>query len=201
MIECGAMVVFFALILVIGWLFFDEDDWIGLEWKEEKKMKNKDRLHKSSLKILGFEFADGRKMLEMLKQNKERRYPLDCGVRLSIVTNQGTLHVQTAPGFVFDGRSGPKIVDWYAPNLGNLYEKMCWFVHDCNGYGQDLSFKDTNVLLYAMLRDLADYRQTKCTTIQLAVSLSSSWYGEPKPDEWCYANRNLVSTLWVGNNV
>ena len=195
------MVVFFALILVIGWLFFDEDDWIGLEWKEEKKMKNKDRLHKSSLKILGFEFADGRKMLEMLKQNKERRYPLDGGVRLSVVTNQGTLHVQTAPGFVFDGRSGPKIVDWYAPNLGNLYEKMCWFVHDCNGYGQDLSFKDTNVLLYVMLRDLADYRPSKCAVIQLAVSLSESWYGEPKPDEWCYANRNLVSTLWVGNNV
>lgn len=161
----------------------------------------KNRLHKSSLKILGFEFADGRKMLEMLKQNKERRYPLDGGVRLSIVTNQGTLHVQTAPGFVFDGRSGPKIVDWYAPNLGNIYEKMCWFVHDCNGYGQDLSFKDTNVLLYAMLRDLADYRPSKCAVIQLAVSLSDSWYGEPKPDEWCYANRNIVSTLWVGNNV
>ena len=164
-------------------------------------MKNKNRLHKSSLKILGFEFADGRKMLEMLKQNKERRYPLDGGVRLSIVTNQGNLHVQTAPGFVFDGRSGPKIVDWYAPNLGNIYEKMCWLTHDCNGYGQDLSFKDTNILLYAMLRDLADYRPSKCAVIQLAVSLSDSWYGEPEPSDWCYANRQLVSTLWIPKSV
>ena len=161
----------------------------------------KNRLHKSTLKVVRVEFAEGRQMLASLKQNRERRYTLDEGVLLSVVTNQGTLHVQTAPGFVFDGRSGPKIVDWYAPNLGSLEERLCWVVHDCNGYGQDLSFADTNVLLYAMLRDLADYRQTKCTTIQLAVSLSSSWYGEPKPDDWCYANRNLVSTLWVGNNV
>jgi hypothetical protein len=109
--------------------------------------------------------------------------------------------VQTAPGFVFDGRSGPRIVDWYAPNLGNLYEILCWFVHDCNGYGLDLSFKDTNILLYAMLRDLADYRPTKCSVIQLAVSLSDSWYGEPEPCDWCYANRKLVSTLWLPKEV
>lgn len=157
----------------------------------------KDRLRKATLKINGIEFSDGRKTLDELLQNDSRRYPLDSGIRLSIFTNQGTLHIQTAPGFVFDGRSGPKIVDWYVPNLGNIYEKVCWFAHDCNGYGQDLSFKDTNVLLYAMLRDLAEYRTTKAAVVQLAVSLSDSWYGDPKPDEWCYANRNRVSTLWI----
>lgn len=157
----------------------------------------KDRLKKSKLRIERLEFSEGRRMLIDLKQNDGRRYPLEAGVRLSVVTNQGTLHVQTAPGFTFDGRSGPKIVDWYAPNLGNIYEKVSWLVHDCNGYGQDLSFKDTNVLLYAMLRDLAEYRPSKCAVIQLAVSLSDSWYGEPKEDDWCYANRNLVSTLWI----
>lgn len=157
----------------------------------------KDRLRKATLKINGIEFSDGRKTLDELLQNDSRRYPLDSGIRLSIFTNQGTLHIQTAPGFVFDGRSGPKIVDWYVPNLGNIYEKVCWFAHDCNRYGQDLSFKDTNVLLYAMLRDLAEYRTTKAAVVQLAVSLSDSWYGDPKPDEWCYANRNRVSTLWI----
>lgn len=157
----------------------------------------KDRLKKSKLRIERLEFSEGRWMLIDLKQNDGRRYPLEAGVRLSVVTNQGTLHVQTAPGFTFDGRSGPKIVDWYAPNLGNIYEKVSWLVHDCNGYGQDLSFKDTNVLLYAMLRDLAEYRPSKCALIQLAVSLSDSWYGEPEKDDWCYANRNLVSTLWI----
>lgn len=161
----------------------------------------KDRLKKSKLRIERLEFSEGRRMLIDLKQNDGRRYLLEAGVRLSVVTNQGTLHVQTAPGFTFDGRSGPKIVDWYAPNLGNIYEKVSWLVHDCNGYGQDLSFKDTNVLLYAMLRDLAEYRPSKCAVIQLAVSLSDSWYGEPKEDDWCYANRHLVSTLWIPNQV
>lgn len=155
------------------------------------------QLHKSSLKVLRVEFSEGRRLLSDLKQNRSRRYPLDGGVRFSVITTQGTLHVQTAPGFVFDGRSGPKIVDFYAPNLGSLEEKLCWFAHDCNGYGQDLSFSDTNILLYAMLRDLAKYRKTKATTIQLAVSVSKSWYGIPKPDDWCYRNRNLVSTLWI----
>ena len=157
----------------------------------------KNVLKKSDLKVLGFDIFDGRELLEGIVQNDARRYPLKGRVQLAIYTNQGTLHVTTAAGFTFDGRSGPKIVDWYAPNLGNIYEKMCWLTHDCNGYGQDLSFKDTNVLLYAMLRDLADYRPTKCAVIQLAVSLSDSWYGEPAPSDWCYANRKLVSTLWI----
>lgn len=189
------LVIFFALILVVGWIFFDEDDWNG--WRYEMK----DRLHKASLQVQGFEFSSGRQLLERLHTNDARRYPLYGGVRLSVFTSQGTLHVQTAPGFVFDGRSGPKIVDWYAPNLGNIYEILSWFTHDCNGYGQDLSFKDTNILLYAMLRDLAEYRPTKCAVIQLAVSLSDSWYGEPKPNDWCYANRKLVSTLWIPKEV
>ena len=157
----------------------------------------KNVLKKSDLKVLGFDIFDGRELLEGIVQNDARRYPLNGRVQLAIYTNQGTLQVTTAAGFTFDGRSGPKIVDWYAPNLGNIYEKMCWLTHDCNGYGQDLSFKDTNVLLYAMLRDLADYRPSKCAVIQLAVSLSDSWYGEPEPSDWCYANRKLVSTLWI----
>ena len=155
------------------------------------------RLKKSSLPVLGFEFSEGRKLIADLKQNKSRRYRLSGGVRLSIFTNQGTLHVQTAPSFEFDGRSGPAIVDFYTPNLGTLYERICWFVHDCNAYGLDLSFSDTNVLLYAMLRDLAKYRTTKATTIQFAVSTSKSWYGTPKKDDWCYNNIGKVSTLFV----
>lgn len=157
----------------------------------------KNRLKKSKLKILAYEFFEGREILESVVENDSRRYPMRGRIQLAIYTNQGTLHVTTGAGFTFDGRSGPKIVDWYAPNLGSLEEKLCWLVHDCNGYGQDLSFADSNVLLYAMLRDIAKYRTTKATAIQLAVSLSKGWYGEPKPDDWCYRNRNLVSTMWI----
>ena len=44
----------------------------------------KNRLKKSSLKVLGFEFSEGRKLIADLKQNRARRYPLSGGVRLSI---------------------------------------------------------------------------------------------------------------------
>lgn len=157
----------------------------------------KDRLHKASLQVQGFEFSSGRHLLERLHTNDARRYPLDGGVRLSVFTNQGTLHVQTAPGFVFDGRSGPKIVDWYVPNLGSLEEIVCWLVHDLNGYGLDLCFKDTNVLLFAMLRDMAKYRYVKAKLVQGAVSVSDSWFGVPKPDDWCFRNIGLVETRFV----
>lgn len=157
------------------------------------------QVYKHGLKVLGFEFVDGngRDAIASIEPNDERRYTLRDEVRLQVVTNKGTLSVVTAPGFVFDGRSGPKVVDWYAPNLGTLEERVCWFVHDCNGYGQDLSFEDTNILLYAMLRDLAGYRTSKANVIQLAVSLSKSWYGEPKEGDWCRANLDKVKTLWM----
>lgn len=60
----------------------------------------KTRLHKATLKIERLEISAGRQMLLGIQQNDERRYPLDEGTRFSVFTNQGTLHVQTAPGFV-----------------------------------------------------------------------------------------------------
>lgn len=159
------------------------------------------QLHKFGLNVLGFEIVSGRASLENIKENDERRYVLYGEVNLIIRTTQGTLNVVTAPGFIFDGRSGPKIIDWYAPNLGTLEERICWLVHDCNGYGLDLSFEDTNVLLFAMLRDIAHYRTAKANVIQLAVSLSKSWYGEPKEGDWCRCNVGKVRTCWIPSEV
>ncbi len=157
------------------------------------------QLTKFGLKVYGYDFVDGkgRECLERLRPNGRRRYPLDDEVNLMIYTSQGTLNVVTSAGFMFDGRSGPKIVDWYAPNLGTLEEIICWLVHDCNGYGLDLSFEDTNILLFAMLRDLAGYRTSKASLIQFAVSLSKSWYGEPKEGDWCRVNVDKVRTVWM----
>ena len=157
----------------------------------------KDRLRKASLVVTGYRIERGKNLLARLEPNDERLYPLEGFVEFYIYTNQGTLHVKTAPPFFFDGRSGPKFLDWYAPNLGTLEEIICWLTHDANAYGLDLSFKDTNVLLYAMLRDLPKYRPTKATIIQLAVSIDSSWYGEPSPEDLYYANSGLVSTVWI----
>lgn len=155
------------------------------------------QLNKSGLRVLGFDFLEGRECIEDLVINKSRRYPLPLAVRYDILTTQGTLHVQTAPGFTFDGRSGPKIVDWYVPNLGTFAERLCWLTHDCNAYAQDLDFEDTNLLLFVMLRDLARYYEPKASVVQLAVSLSRSWYGIPKDGDWCCCNIGKVSTLFV----
>lgn len=155
------------------------------------------QLHKYGLEVLGFGFLCGRSCLESLRVNSKRHYILNEPVAFDIYTTQGTLHVVTAAGFEFDGRSGPKIVDWYTPNLGTLAEILCWLAHDCNGYGQDLDFTDTNLLLFVMLRDLAKYRTSKAAVIQFAVSLSKSWYGTPKENEWCYKNIGKVSTTWI----
>ena len=155
------------------------------------------QLYKYGLEVLGFDFMCGRACLENLKVNSRRRYPLAEPVAFDVFTTQGTLHVATASGFEFDGRSGPKIIDWYTPNLGTLPERMSWFAHDCNAYAQSLDFEDTNLLLFVMLRDLAKYRTSKASVVQLAVSLSKSWYGTPEQDDWCYKNIDKVSTLWV----
>lgn len=155
------------------------------------------QIHKFGLKIEGYEIVSGRSCLDNLVQNDKRCYVLDDEVNLMIVTNQGTLHVVTNPCFIFDGRSGPRIIDWYAPNLGTFEERLSWFVHDCNGYALDLSFEDTNILLFAMLRDLAHYRTAKANIIQLAVGISKSWYGEPKENDWCRCNVGKVRTCWL----
>lgn len=160
-------------------------------------MKKLNRLHSATLKVFGIRFLEGKEILESVVENARRRYPLNGRIHLVVSTNQGDLDVATEANFEFDGRSGPKCIDWYVPNLGTIEERAAWFVHDCNGYALSLSFTDTNLLLYAMLRDLAHYRKPKANIIQLAVSLSKSWYGEPKKDDWCYQNIGKVHTEWT----
>ena len=133
-----------------------------------------------------------------LKETKslKRRYGLDTDVEYCVITNQGDLNVFLKKGFEFDGRSGTPIVDFVAPNLGTRNERFSWLTHDVNGYDLDLSFSDTNWLLYAMLVQLCGYSKFKASLIRYAVSLSKSWFGRPKPKDWCYKNVNKVSARW-----
>ena len=151
----------------------------------------KDKLNIKTLKVLDWRIEIGGDSLRNLRESKslKRRYAID-EIMFSVYTNQGTMHVHLDYGFMFDGRSGPPIIDWYAPNLGTIAERLCWLTHDVNGYGKALSFNDTNTLLFAMLRDMCRYSKLKASTIRYAVSISKSWYGEPKKTDWCYANLN-----------
>ena len=62
----------------------------------------------------------------------KRRYKLSSDVWIRLITDKGTISL-FAKRFVFDGRSGSPLLDWYAPNLGSLYERIMWLVHDLLG--------------------------------------------------------------------
>lgn len=148
--------------------------------------------------IQGFELKTGASCLFDLVERKDskRIYQLARTVDYVITTDTGWLRVTTKPGFLFDGRSGPSLIDWYAPNLGSLEERVAWHMHDCLGYGQSLTFKDTNLMIKYWLRDMCGYSKPKAEIIRLAVSLSDSWYGKPDPGDRWYYNLPLVMTEW-----
>ena len=118
----------------------------------------------------GYTFKTGASTLFGIEQNRERRYTLWTPVEYEVRFDSGTLVVRTESGFVFDGRSGPKIVDWFAPNLGSLDERLTWHMHDCLGYAQSLDFVQTNYALKFVLRDLAGYSKFNAELIRRAVS-------------------------------
>lgn len=147
----------------------------------------------------GIEFRQGADHLLALTELKSlnRRYDLHGPVAADFMFDDGTLHVETKAEFLFDGRSGPPVIDWYAPNLGSLEERALWWMHDCLGYAQSLDFWHTNRALRLGLRDVAAYRASKAWAIERAVSVSKSWYGTPNPDDWCYNNLGKVNTIWT----
>ena len=150
--------------------------------------------------VYSFTCVTGASTLFDIKLNKQRRYSLIRPVELRVVTDIGLLIARTEPGFQFDGRSGPAILDWYVPNLGTFEERAGWWLHDCLGYGQSLSFYDTNLFLKLWLRDMAAYSSFKSELIRKAVSLSKSWYGFPysADDPW-HCNVGKVHTEWRPN--
>lgn len=147
----------------------------------------------------GYTFKTGASTMFGIEQNRKRRYTLCTPVEYEVRFDSGTLVVRTEPGFVFDGRSGPKIVDWFAPNLGSLDERLAWHMHDCLGYAQSLDFVQTNDALKFVLRDLAGYSKFNAELIRRAVSLSKSWYGVPALDDEWFCNKGKVRTKYYAN--
>lgn len=144
--------------------------------------------------VYDFEIKLGADTLFNLEQNKQRRYTLSTPVFVKVYTDCGIFEAYTKPGFIFDGRSGPPFVDFIVPNLGSLGERTAFFLHDCAAYAGSLDFKNTNLLLKYFLRDMCGYSELKSEVIRMAVSLSKSWYGYPKPDDEWYCNVGKVRT-------
>lgn len=152
-----------------------------------------------AMKVTGYKIVEGQKALEDLvpSSSKNRRYCVKDAVYAIIATDIGALHVKTMPAFWFDGRSGGPRLDFYAPNLGSIEERVAWYMHDCLGYGGSLDFKSTNRILKLFLRDACHYRPSKAWLIETAVSLDKSWFGTPKSGDWCSINIGMVNTMWI----
>ena len=151
-----------------------------------KKLKSLDITTVYEIQINSLGAASLMSLIELKTLN--RRYKLTSDVWIKLITDKGTLSLFAKEGFIFDGRSGSPLLDWYAPNLGSLYERIMWLIHDLLGYATCLDFKTTNKVLRYGLRDKCGYRASKAFVIEKAVSISKSWFGTPKENDWCYNN-------------
>lgn len=147
--------------------------------------------------VYGYEFVRGANALFDLKENAQRRYVLSEPVGIRVFTDSGIFMANTETGFIFDGRSGPRIADLLVPNLGTLEERTAFFLHDCAAYAQSLGFAETNLLLKYFLRDMCAYSNFMSELVRKAVSISKKWYGFPQsPDDPWYCNIGKVTTKW-----
>ena len=118
----------------------------------------------------------------------DRWYNIMQDVTINVfLQGEGKLVYDIKKGFLFDGRSGGPLCDFIAPNLGTQKQVACWLIHDLNGYDQYLCFADTNELLRQMLINCGTSSWTSWL-VKRAVSLSDSWFGEPKPSDREYPN-------------
>lgn len=147
----------------------------------------------------GPEYDKGKLDLFNLVESKslKRRYRLEHPVYMMATCDTGRLYARADAGFMFDGRSGPPILDRFVPNLGTLDERAAWLFHDLLAYGGSLNFNDTNRFLRLFLRDQAGYGKIKAWVVEQAVSIDDSWYGEPGEDDWCRCNIGKVMTKWI----
>ena len=104
----------------------------------------------------------------------------------------GTKRAEVQAGFMFDGRSGPKLVDWVAPNLGTQEEIKRWLNHDLWSYDLGLTFKENNQILRDDLEKFCGYGWIRRNGIYCAVSISDSYFGTPKPNEREFVNVDKI---------
>lgn len=111
---------------------------------------------------------------------------------------EGVVHIAVDDGFMFDGRSGPKLVDYYAPNLGTQDELKTFLIHDLLSYDIYFSFEQNNNIFYNNLRNKCGYGWTKAKIMWACVSISDSYFGIPLPDSREYPNLNKIHVRHVG---
>lgn len=132
----------------------------------------------------------------LLRPVGERRYRVLNRVDAWIeIKTAGWKHIWTDPDFLFDGRSGGVLGDFFEPNLGTQPDCKCWWLHDANGYDNEggFDFKDTNALLKEMRIRCKD---ENAALVHFAVStripFTLPWFGVPLKTDWEYCNIPLI---------
>ena len=100
----------------------------------------------------------------------DRWYRISEANEIILHTNEGTLRYIAYKGFLFDGRSGGRLVDWVISNLGSQDLSTCWLVHDIGFYPYTVSFELANDILYQMLL-LSGVSRLKAWLVFKSVSL------------------------------
>ena len=156
----------------------------------------KNLLHLDKLNINSVSISGASTLLD-LKKIKPRWYECQGPIGITLHTNYGEIVICTGTGFLFDGRSGPWILDWYEPNLGTLGHRVAWLVHDVLGHGTSFDFSTTNNILRQLLV-LAGDSKAKAYVVKFAVSLSKSWFGVPPKGDKSYPNLDKIKITYKG---
>ena len=130
-----------------------------------------------------------------IKPIADRWYRIDGAFTVDIyLKDEGVVHISVDDGFMFDGRSGPKLIDYFAPNLGTQGELKTYLLHDLLSYDIYFSFNENNDIFYKNLRDknYCNYGYMKAKIIKGFVSISDSYFGIPLPDSREYPNLNKI---------
>lgn len=121
---------------------------------------------------------------------KDRLYeiPHDFSIYIRLM-GAGKITIRVKKGFVFDGRSGGKLIDLIVPHLGTQHELKCWVLHDLLFYDILYCFDSTNNILRWDLLNNAKYGKFKAWLVWKSVQLfGRSNFGMPVDETDPYYN-------------
>lgn len=90
---------------------------------------------------------------------------------IDLITDEGIYSYCIMPGFITNGRSGPGIVDGFAPHFGDSEMLIAWILHDA-AYYELLSKELADDILKQMLM-LAGMSWVKANIVKKSVQ----WFG------------------------
>lgn len=121
---------------------------------------------------------------------EERLIRTDEDLYIEIHTDEGVLKYTVASGFVSDGRSGGKLLDWLVPHYGHEKSFITFLVHDINFFSHHLSFELSNELCDLMMI-WAGYSKFK----RFLVRKGLSWFSRFAYDDISSTDRANISKV------